>query len=317
MSVMNAGRICGIHLLAFLIVAVWGTTFVSTKMLINNGLRPVDIFFVRFLLAYLCILPLAGRRLFARSLGDELQLALLGLTGGSLYFMTENIALQYSYCSNVSLIVCATPLFTTALLGCFYKEERLNAAQTVCSVVALAGMALVVLNGHFVLNLSPVGDMLACYASLTWAFYSLGVRRLRGKYPLLFVTRKVFAYGLLTILPAFFFFPLQTDVILYARPLVWTNLLYLGFIASFLCYFGWNVVMERIGVVRSTNYLYFNPLVTLFTSYWVLGEQITPLAVVGTLLILGGVYGVDRLRAVRLLAGYRWRKTDKRKGGMR
>lgn len=293
---MKGLKHCGNHLLAFLIVAVWGTTFVSTKTLIINGLRPVDIFFVRFLLAYLCILPFAGRTLWARSLRDELQLVLLGVTGGSLYFMTENIALEYSYCSNVALIVCATPLLTTFLLGCFYKEERLNAVQLACSLLALAGMVLVVLNGHFVLNLSPVGDLLALCASVTWALYSLGIRRVRGKYPLLFVTRKVFAYGLLTILPAFLFFPPQTDWLLYAAPLVWPNLLYLGIVASFLCYFGWNVVMERVGVVRSTNYLYFNPLVTLITSHLVLGEQITPLALLGAALIMGGVYWVERLR---------------------
>ena len=296
MAVMKGWKHYGNHLLAFLIVAIWGTTFVSTKTLIIYELRPGVICFVGFLLAYLCIRHLAGRMLCARSLRDELQLALLGVTGGSLYFMTENIALEYSYCSNVALIVCATPLLTTFLLGCFYKEERLNGAQLACSLLALAGMVLVVLNGHFVLNLSPLGDLLALCASVTWALYSLGIRRVRGKYPLLFVTRKVFAYGLLTILPVFWFFPPQTDWRLYAAPLVWPNLLYLGFVASFLCYFGWNVVMERIGVVRSTNYLYFNPLVTLITSHVVLGEQITPLALLGAVLIMSGVYWVERLR---------------------
>lgn len=297
---MNWGKRCGNHLLAFLIVAIWGTTFVSTKVLIINGLRPVDIFFVRFLLAYLCILPFAGRRLFARSLRDEALLAGLGVTGGSLYFMTENIALETSYCSNVALIVCGTPLLTTCLLGLFYKDERLNGTQVLCSLLALVGMVLVVLNGHFVLNLSPVGDLLAFCASLTWAFYSLGIRMVRGKYPLVFVTRKVFAYGLLTLAPALFFFPLQTDWALYARTPVWPNLLYLGFVASFLCYFGWNVVMERLGVVRSTNYLYLNPVVTLITSYLVLDEQITPLALLGAVLIMSGIYWVERLRGARL-----------------
>lgn len=293
---MKALRLYGMHMAAFLIVAVWGTTFVSTKMLINAGLRPVDIFFIRFLLAYLCILPFAGRRLFAASLRDEALMVLLGITGGSFYFMTENIALQYSYCSNVSLIVCGTPLFTSILLGWFYPDERLNTRQWICSVLALSGMALVVFNGHFVLKLSPLGDMLALCASLTWAMYSLTVRTLGNRYPLSFVTRKVFFYGLLTLLPVLYFFPLQTDLSLYASPRIWGNLLYLGVIASFGCYLGWNAVLKNLGVVRSTNYLYLNPVVTLLTASLFLSEEVTPLAVAGALLILSGIYWVERFR---------------------
>ena len=287
----------GIHTMALFIVAIWGTTFVSTKLLINQGLKPVDIFFIRFLIAYICILPFAGKRLFARSLKDELLFFTLGVMGGSLYFMTENIALEYSYCSNVSLIVCGTPMITTLLLGCFYKDERINWRQFLCSLFALGGMALVVLNGHFVLRLSPLGDLLAFVAAFTWAVYSLVIRMLGKRYPMLFVTRKTFFYGLLTVLPAFWQWPLETRVELYTQPVVWGNLLFLGFTASCLCYFGWNIVMLRLGVVRATNYIYLNPVVTLITSYWVLREQVTPLALAGAGMILGGIYCVERFRS--------------------
>lgn len=296
---MNKVRTHAVHLLAFLIVAIWGTTFVSTKVLIHEGLHPATIFFVRFLIAYVCILPFAGRRLWADSVRDELLLLLAGVTGGSMYFLTENVALQYSYCSNVSLIVCSTPILTTLLLGLVYKNERAHAKQFLYSLVALAGMALVVLNGCFVLKLSPRGDLLALAAACLWAFYSLLMRVLSGRYSTLFITRKMFFYGLLTILPVYLFQPLQLSRSLYAQPVVWGNLIYLGIVASFLCYFGWNVVMQRLGVVRSTNFLYLNPVVTLVTSRLVLGERITPLAVAGAALVLGGIYLVERSRKSR------------------
>ncbi len=284
------------HLLAFVVVAIWGTSFVSTKMLLNSGLRPSDIFFLRFLLAYVLMVPFAGRRLFADSFRHEALCVLLGVTGGSLYFLTENMALQYSYCSNVSLIVCATPLLTTFLLGFFYSGERMRPMQWVCSLVSLLGMVLVVLNGHFVLRLSPVGDLLALAACILWSVYSLGLRVLQGKYSALFLTRKVFFYGLLTILPVFAVEPMLPDWSMLAQPMVWSNLLYLGVTASFLCYFGWTVAMARLGTVRATNYLYLNPLVTLITSWLVLNERITMLALVGAALILGGLYGVEMVR---------------------
>lgn len=200
-----------VHWLAFLIVVIRGTTFVSTKVLIQAGLNPGDIFFARFLIAYLCILPFSCKRLWAGNLRDEALLLAAGITGGSLYFLTENVALQYSYCSNVSLLVCSTPMLTSLLLGLFYRDERVNLKQFLFSLAALAGMALVVLNGHFVLKLSLCGDLLALAAAVTWALYSLCMRMLGGRYPMLFVTRKIFFYGLLTILPLFLWHPLQTS----------------------------------------------------------------------------------------------------------
>jgi drug/metabolite transporter (DMT)-like permease len=61
-------------------------------------------------------------------------------------------------------------------------------------------------------------------------------------------------------------------------------------VASLICYWLWNIVLEKIGAIRSTNYLYINPIVAMIASYFILDERITALAIVGTLLILVGVY---------------------------
>lgn len=82
------------HLAALFTVTVWGATFVSTKVLIANSLTPAEIFLLRFATAYVCIWPFARRRMWAANLRDELLLAAAGLSGGSLYFLTENIALE-------------------------------------------------------------------------------------------------------------------------------------------------------------------------------------------------------------------------------
>ncbi len=293
---MNLVHRYGRHALAFLIVAIWGTTFVSTKVLMLQGLSPAVIFFIRFLLAYACILPFAPRPLLCAAWCDEALMLALGVTGGSLYFFTENMALRYSYCSNVALIVCATPLVTSFLLGLFYRDERPGWRSFLCSLLALGGMALVVLNGHFVLRLSPAGDALALCASVLWALYSLAFRAVGGRYPLLFVTRKTFFYGLLTILPFLSDDGGALPLLRSAGATVWANLLYLGVVASFFCFFGWNVAMRRLGVIRSTNYLYLNPVVTLVTSHWILDEQVTPLALLGSALVLGGLYAGDVCR---------------------
>jgi len=196
---------------------------------------------------------------------DELTLSVAGITGGSLYFLTENMALEYAPASNVSLIVCTAPVWTAGLMSLLYRGERMTRRQAVGSALAFAGMVLVVLNGRFVLRLSPRGDMLALSAALLWMVYSLVIKRIGGRYPAVFITRKVFFYGLLTILPVFVFQPFSITSEVLARPAVWGNLLFLGIVASMLCYVLWNAAMHRLGAVRTTNYIYFNPLVTIIT----------------------------------------------------
>ena len=80
----------------------------------------------------------------------------------------------------------------------------------------------------------------------------------------------------------------------WAQPVVWGNLLFLGVAASMGCYLAWTAVLQHLGTMRATNYIYFNPLVTLLAAAAVLGERITAVAAVGACLILTGVWMAER-----------------------
>ena len=138
------------HVMAAVTVMIWGTTFVATKVLIKYGLSPVDILFYRFLLAYICIWFFSPRVLLAKSWQDELRFVGLGLCGGSLYFVAENTALGMTLASNVSLIICTTPILTALLAPFFYKGDKLKARLIGGSLMALIGVGLVVFNGSFI-----------------------------------------------------------------------------------------------------------------------------------------------------------------------
>ena len=286
----------GVYITAFVIVVIWGCTFVQTKVLINSGLRPDEIFTLRFVIAYLLMLPFSGRKLFLDSVKDEFTALLLGLFGGSLYFIVENYALAYGYCSNVSLIVCLTPLVTALIVGWRYPAERLGKAGAIGSVVALAGMALVVFNGNFVLKLSPLGDILALAACLCWALYSLLIKHLGTKYSNMLITRKVFGYGLLTIVPLLLLRGINSNIVLYGGAQVWGNILFLGCVASMLCFLGWNWCLARLGTVRATNFIYLNPVIAIISSAIVLDERVTWIAILGAVLILAGLVYIDKHR---------------------
>lgn len=284
-------------LLAFLVVAIWGETFVSSKVLLMEGLMPADIFFYRFTVAYLGLIVLSHRRLWARSWRHEMLLAISAVAGGSLYFLMENMALRYSTASNVAILVGTTPLVTALLLALCYKDERMNGRQVVGSLIAFLGLILVVLNGQFILHLNPLGDALALGASATWGVYSLCMKPLTGHYDTPFITRKVFGYGLLTILPWFFLVePLRLDPQLLSHTTVWANLLYLSLVASLGCFLTWNWVLPRLGVVKATNVVYSQCAFTMLISVLILGERITWMAILGTLILIGGMALISKAR---------------------
>jgi len=283
------------HLVAFLTVAIWGTTFVSTKVLMLNGLSPAQIFTLRFSIAYVLMLGFNHRRLFADTWKDEAKMALLGITGGSLYFLSENEAMNFTTTTNTSLIVCSCPLFATLLVRLVYRHtSRINGIQLLGSLLAFVGMVIVVLNGRFVLHLSPVGDALAFTACMCWAVYSLLMKSVSGSYSAAFITRKVFFYGVLTILPYYLFVPGLPSAEIFSRPQVLGNLLFLGCLASMICFLTWNWCISKLGAVKATNWVYFNPITTMIFASWVLGEKITPYFLMGAACILLGMYVADR-----------------------
>ena len=282
------------HLVAFLTVAIWGTTFVSTKVLMLNGLSPAQIFTLRFTIAYVLMLGFNHKRILSDSWKDEAKMALLGITGGSLYFLSENESMNFTTTTNTSLIVCSCPLFATLLVRLVYRTSRINTIQMLGSLIAFVGMIIVVLNGRFVLHLSPVGDALAFTACMCWAVYSLLMKSVTGLYSAAFITRKVFFYGMLTILPYYLFVPGLPSLEIFAKPQVIGNLLFLGVLASMVCFLTWNWCISKLGAVKATNWVYFNPITTMVFASWVLGEKITPYFLAGAACILVGMYVADK-----------------------
>lgn len=279
------------HVVALVTIIVWGTTFASTKVLLSHGLTPPEIMVERFVIAYICILPFCCKKWFANSLWDELRMVLLGVTGGSLYFWTENTALSYTTSSNVALLICVTPLLTSLLTIIIFKEVKLTRRLAIGSLVALLGEVFVVLNGNFLVEVNPLGDALAFSAALCWAVYSVLLRPLNARYDTLFLTRKVFFYGLVTMLPIMFF--QGTDGLhlsALSSPVVWGNLVFLGVVASFGCFFSWNMALRKLDLVVASNYMYCQPLVSLTCSVIILHEPLTPIALVGTVFVLFGIW---------------------------
>jgi drug/metabolite transporter (DMT)-like permease len=116
------------------------------------------------------------------------------------------------------------------------------------------------------------------------------------RYDTLFITRKVFFYGLVSMIPYFLFFSDLPSLSIVMRPDVLANLLFLGCVASMLCYLAWNWVIKKLGAVIATNYVYFNPVTTVIFAWLILSERITVYFLIGTILILAGMYLCNKVR---------------------
>ena len=278
------------HVFALFTIAVWGSCYVLTKNMLAAGFTPIQITTIRMALAYLALLVMRPR--FLRlSWRDELMFALIGIAGGSFYFFLQNTALTHTYAANVSIIVSLSPIFTVMLAQLFSRRnEKLGKFVYVGSLVAIAGVVLVVLNGSLNFHLSPVGDLLALAAALAWAVYSILIKRYTEQYDNFIVTRRVMLWAFLTGVPLMLLTDGMPDLTpLFTQPKVLVSWLFLAILGNAVCFAIWNIAFQRLGVVVTNNYLYAAPFVTLVAGRLLLGEPISLMGVAGAVLITAGV----------------------------
>ena len=244
---------------------IWGMTFVSTKVLLRS-FSPVEILFLRFLIGFFALYLLSPGRMQIKDRRHELYFAGIGLTGITLYFLLENIALLYTYASNVGVITALTPFSVAICSHLFLKDEKLTLHFFTGFLLATTGIFLIHFNGTHALQLNPRGDLLAILGGIVWGFYSVLVRKVaRYHYNTLQVTRRSFFYGLLFLLPTLFFIDVQWDLARLGQPRSLFNILFLGLGASAFCFASWNWAIKSSHDPLQA-YIYLGPVVTVIAG---------------------------------------------------
>lgn len=296
---MGSRNTAGGHLMALVCIFFWGSAFVASKIMVNGSFAPEQIIFCRIILVF-AILSLVTRRYLPlgglAGLKRDRCLILAGFLGTTVYYLLESHALQYTYATNVSLIVTISPLFSTVFDRFLPPEDRkpLTRAFFPGLVICLIGVALVILNGSR-LRLNPAGDLIALAAALSWAGYSFFLNKAQRVNeaqreplsPLLF-TRRVMFYGLLLMTVIFLLGGACFDAhILQGRYI--GVLLYLAALPSALCYWLWSRAIGRIGMLNASLYITTIPIVSAIAGAVLLRESLTPMAVAGMAAIIAGL----------------------------
>ncbi|MFP3919814.1 DMT family transporter [Lysinibacillus telephonicus] len=282
---MNTG-----HISALITIIIWGTTFISTKILLID-FTPIEILFFRFVIGIIALSIIYPYRLKVMDRKHHLYFAAAGICGVTLYYLLENIALTFTMASNVGVISAIVPFFTAILTYFYLKNEPLRINFFIGFVVALIGIFLISFNGTINFKVNPLGDLLAIAATLVWAIYSVISKKISSfGYHTIQATRQVFFYGILFMIPTLFLFDFKLGFERLANPVNLFNMFFLGLGASALCFVTWNFAIKKLGAIKTSIYIYLVPVITVITAMIVLHEPLTWMAILGTFLTLTGLF---------------------------
>ncbi|MGN1394435.1 MAG: DMT family transporter [Succinivibrionaceae bacterium] len=276
------------HLLALLTVIGWSFTYISTKCLLDD-FTPIEILITRFILG-LIALKIIYPKAVKFNYKEEPYYILSGLTGVCMYFLIENYALTLTTACNVSIILAITPIFTAITNKIFYpRDEKLSIWFFLGFVAAITGIIILSTRGNE-LSFNPLGDSLAVLAGIIWSIYSVVSKKINTfGYNAIQVTRRSIAYGIMFMLPLIPFSNHQ-----YNYEAIFTfqnsiNFLFLGLIASAICFTTWNAAVKILGPISTIVYLYATPVFSVILCDLILNEKLTVLGWIASFIIMSGL----------------------------
>ncbi len=275
------------HFLAIFTMLVWGTTFISTKVLLSD-FNAYEIIVFRLILAYIIFMMISRKILPFTSWKNEVVYAIAALTGVVLYQIFENLALTYTYASTTGVVITTAPMFTAIFTWIILKEENPDWKFFLGFIISMLGIYIVSVKGNKI-GFSVKGTFLALAAAALWGVYSILGKKINKSGNILLVTRRVFFYAVVYMIPIWFIFDCHILPDRFMQPINILNILYLGVIASAICFFIWNITVQKIGVISTGLYLYSLPVIAVIASAIILHEKMNGMTAFGTGLTLMGL----------------------------
>lgn len=276
--------------------------FWAGNWIVGRGIRaevpPVTLSFWRWVIALVCILPLAWPHL--RRDAPALRAAwpwigLLGLFGVFAYNTFSYIGLQYTTVTNGLLLNSFIPMLIVALAWVF-QGKRLRRIEGLGVVASTLGVMTIVVQGDPAKLLSlhfNIGDFWVLGAVLSWAIYTLLLpRKPAGVHPLSFLFA-IASVGLAATFPAYLW-ELASGRHVIATPAALGAMLYAGVFAALLGFICWNKGVAEVGAARAGLFIHLMPVFGILLAALFLGERMAAYHLVGIVLIFGGIFLTTR-----------------------
>ncbi|MHC0433067.1 DMT family transporter [Streptomyces sp. O3] len=273
--------------LAAVATVVWSGSFVTSRALAET-VPPVQHAFWRWIIALTAVAPFAARAAWRQR--DLLRrharyLLLASLLGVTTYNTLVNQAGVTTSAGNMGMIMAASPV-----LMALYERlggARLGARRALGTLIACAGVLLLVSKGSLAMDLTT-GDLWMLAAALSFASYSVLLRRKPAEIGGLAFLFTTFALGALLLAPLYgVSLAVQGGFTIGAGTA--GPLLYVGVASSAVAFFAWNKAISLVGAARAGAVYYLQPVCVAALSFAVLGEPTGPTQLFCMALILVGV----------------------------
>jgi drug/metabolite transporter (DMT)-like permease len=289
-----------------LVAAVfWGASFVATKAALRE-IHPITLIVLRFGLGIIVLAFAAWRSRVFRMVAarDFVFLAILGAISITIHQGLQANGLLFTTASSMAWLVALTPVFA-AILAWIFLSEPFGTVKILGLGVAFIGAIGVVTKGVLspeTLRLpSTTGDLLALASSLNWAIFSVASKPLLKRLPPTLMMAYVMLLGWVFVLP-FFAAAQGWSEISQLSLAGWLALAFLGIACSGLAYIFWYDALAQFDASQVAAFIYLEPLITVGVAAVVLGEAFMPITFFGGLMILVGVYLVNRPMARRAVS---------------
>jgi len=277
------------YLLLLLTSLLWGGNFVVGKSLVDHA-SPVTLTTLRWVIAVVCLVPIVWwkEKHLLPSRKAIVPLVLMGITGVVLFNLFQFLALDFTTATNVGLISTLN-MFSIALFSFLFLKEKVNAFQFISMFVSLFGVILVLSKGHLGLLTSisfNKGDLMMIAAVCIWGLYSVCSRWAMKYTTPLMATLYSGIFGVIVLIP----FNVQDFTISNMDASFVQSILYTGVISTVVCMLLWNMGVQKLGATSSGIFLNFNPIFTAILAFLLLGERMTWIQGIGSMIVIVGCF---------------------------
>ncbi len=274
-------------------VVIWGTSFIATKIALDE-LTPLTIIFLRLILAsiLLFILALYSQKNFSLDIKNHGGIFILALIA-VFHLWIQVTGMQYTTAANTGWIIGTAPIFM-AIVGFVVFKESLSPIRILGILLAFFGLLMLMSKGDFssIDLLSNKGDFLILASAFTWSIYSAVNKKISLSYSPLLTVLFLFVMMAVIISP-FSINSKSIQSVVSLSPKGWIVIFFLGIFCSGIAYVLWAQALKEMDSVKVGAFLYLEPFVTVFAAWLILNEEITVIMILSGMVISIGVMLVN------------------------
>ena len=268
--------------------SIWGGMYVVVKVVVEV-IPPLELVWMRYLIALvaLVIIGLVTRqkwRINRLHFGMILAIAIIGYV---ISIVTQETGTMLSTAQMGAIITATTPAFMVVFASIILKE-RLTKKKAISVTLATIGVIAIVGIDNLDMS-SMLGGISLVIAALTWALMSVLVKKIPNDYSQIVVTTYATAIAVVVLTPLVIPRLPQIELIDLTEPTVWGGLLYLGVISTSLAFLLWSRGLQMLNASSGGVFFFFQPVVGTLLGWLLLGETISIMFWIGSILILLGV----------------------------